>query len=66
MEERKSSPCEGITNEIEFMLHLLRLPNMALPQKGQIHPDPYEQIRVALSLIRKKLVKIQNGEYNNE
>ena len=63
---RESSPVEGINNEIEFMLHLLRLPNMALPQKGQDYPDPYEQIRVALMMIRKKLVKIQHGEYGNE
>jgi hypothetical protein len=63
--DRESSPAEGINNEIEFMLHLLRLPNMALPLPGQDDPDPYEQIRVALMMIRKKLVRIQQGEYGD-
>jgi len=57
------TPAEGIVNEIQTILWLLRLPNFVLPEVDQVSPDPYEQIRFALMNIRKKLEKMQRGEY---
>ena len=62
---RKISSAEGVVNEIGYILQLLRLPNMTLPVVDQIYPDPFEQMRVALLTIRKKLERIKTGGYGN-
>ena len=53
--KRKTPPAQGVVNEIEYILRILRLPNFALPVLDQVEPDPFEQMRVALMNIRKKL-----------
>jgi len=58
------TPAEGIVNEIQTILWILRLPNLALPEVNQVDPDPYEQIRFALMNIRQKLEKMSKGEYD--
>ena len=52
----------GIVNEIEAILHLLRLPNFSLPSQGEHSFSAAEKIRIALMNVRKKLEQLKKRE----
>jgi hypothetical protein len=52
---KKLHPEMAILNEIEAIMHILRLPNFVLPIEGESRFEAAVKIRYALMNIRKKL-----------